>query len=70
MYVPLRRYTAIIAEGFGWTKICTIPYCRYVKNGEMVFQYIQEPHTEIEVYIDRVNFLDAYHLLYNSCKFK
>ncbi|XP_047356375.1 uncharacterized protein LOC124951666 [Vespa velutina] len=63
-------YTAIIAEGFGWTKICTIPYCRYVKNGEMVFQNIQEPNTEIKVYIDHVKFLKAYHLPYKSCKFK
>ncbi|KAI4487474.1 PREDICTED: dopamine N-acetyltransferase-like [Polistes canadensis] len=64
------RHTARIAQGFGWNKICTIPYCRYVKNGEMVFQHIQEPHTEIEVYVDRVNFLEAYHLPYKSYKSK
>lgn len=60
------RYTAKIAEGFGWKKVCTIPYCRYVKNGESVFKYIEEPHTAVDVYVDHLGCCDEYTLPYKT----
>ncbi|KAG7204722.1 hypothetical protein KM043_005136 [Ampulex compressa] len=60
------RYTARIAEGFGWEKICTVPYCRYVRNGELVFKHIKEPHTEVNTYVDRLTYCKDYYPPYKK----
>ncbi|XP_011645838.1 uncharacterized protein LOC105432638 [Pogonomyrmex barbatus] len=62
------RYIAQVAKGFGWKRVCVIPFHQYVKDGQLVFKHIKEPHTEVEVYIDQVTFCKDYCPPYKSCK--
>ncbi|XP_014210485.1 uncharacterized protein LOC106640839 [Copidosoma floridanum] len=55
------RYTAMIAEGFGWKCVYSLPYRRYFANGEFFFKCIQEPHTEIRTYVDELDYCDGYY---------
>ncbi|XP_008205729.1 uncharacterized protein LOC103316019 [Nasonia vitripennis] len=54
------RYTANIAESFGWKCIYSIPYRRYFNDGRFIFTCVEEPHTEFRVFVDRLNHYKNY----------
>ncbi|XP_011501544.1 PREDICTED: dopamine N-acetyltransferase-like [Ceratosolen solmsi marchali] len=54
------RFTANIAEKFGWTCIETISYRDYREDGNIVFHNVQPPHTEMKIYVDDVIYLGGY----------
>lgn len=56
-----QRYTGKIAEGFGWKCVYQMPYHRYLDEGDFVFKCIQEPHTEMSVFVDRLNNYKTYY---------
>ncbi|KAL0128979.1 hypothetical protein PUN28_003989 [Cardiocondyla obscurior] len=62
------RYTARIAESFGWKRVCTIPFHTYKKDDRFVFKNIKEPHTELQVYIDQLAFCKDYCPSYKKCE--
>lgn len=64
------RYTAQVAESFGWERVCTIPFNQYTRNDEVIFKYIKEPHTEVQVYIDQITSCKDYYSLYKNLKKK
>ncbi|KAG5317279.1 UD2B7 glucuronosyltransferase, partial [Pseudoatta argentina] len=61
------RYIARIAEGYGWKRVCIIPFHEYVRDGELVFKNIVEPHTDVEIYIDQVALCKDYCPSYKTC---
>lgn len=54
-------YTAKIAEKLGWKLAYKIPFADYKADGcNPVFRHVCEPHTELKVYVDRVNYFKGY----------
>ncbi|KAG5316659.1 DNAT acetyltransferase, partial [Acromyrmex insinuator] len=62
------RYIARIAEGFGWKRVCIIPFHEYVRDGELVFKHIVEPHIDVQIYIDQVALCKDYCPPYKTCE--
>ncbi|XP_076766940.1 arylalkylamine N-acetyltransferase 1 [Xylocopa sonorina] len=59
-------HCASIAQGFGWTMVYDIPFAQYVKNGEIKFKHVKEPHTTCRVFVDQLNHYKSYRLPYKK----
>ncbi|KOC69587.1 Dopamine N-acetyltransferase [Habropoda laboriosa] len=61
-------YCARIATGFGWPLVWSIPFSQYVRNGEVVFKHVKEPHTVCRVYVDYLRYCKTYCPPYKGCQ--
>ncbi|XP_034195517.1 arylalkylamine N-acetyltransferase 1 [Osmia lignaria lignaria] len=61
-------YCARICRGFGWEEVWRIPFSQYVNNGEVVFKCVKEPHTDCQVFVDRLRYCKTFLLPYKKCK--
>ncbi|XP_015114206.1 dopamine N-acetyltransferase-like [Diachasma alloeum] len=46
------KYTAKIAQKFGWECVMSIPYSSHMECDEFVFKNIRKPHDTVDIYID------------------
>ncbi|XP_017875027.1 dopamine N-acetyltransferase-like [Ceratina calcarata] len=63
----MSSYTANIARGFGWPMLFDIPFSQYVKNGEVLFKCVKEPHTVCRVFVDHLQYCKTYCPPYKKC---
>ncbi|XP_076665045.1 arylalkylamine N-acetyltransferase-like 2 [Andrena cerasifolii] len=54
------KYCARISQNFGWEAVWSIPFGQYVRNGELVFKCVKEPHTICQVFIDHLTYYKTY----------
>ncbi|XP_076231311.1 uncharacterized protein LOC143177324 [Calliopsis andreniformis] len=61
-------YCARICEGFRWQSVWSIPFSQYVRNCELVFHNIKEPHTMCRVFVDDLTYSKTFTLPYRNTK--